>query len=223
MRSKDFVESYFDAWNHGDALGVADHLKPNGTYWDIPDHQTHSREQLIAHLSETFAHEDNHYDLIGEILTAKNSVAFQYMVTSSEQGKKDPDAWYGAEFVTLDGDAAIRIADYYDLSGAASTHPLLSLTSSEAFRHKYAKSGLSGEQTDVYKNRLTELMHSQSIYVTPDLTLPKLAAMVGCSVNHLSQAINSGFGMSFFDYLNMHRIEDAKKMLKQPMNSICPY
>jgi AraC-like DNA-binding protein len=38
---------------------------------------------------------------------------------------------------------------------------------------------------------------------------------VKCSVNHLSQAVNSGFGMSFFDFLNSYRIEEAKTMLSQ--------
>jgi AraC-like DNA-binding protein len=45
------------------------------------------------------------------------------------------------------------------------------------------------------------------------LTLPKLAQAVGCSVNNLSQVINSGFGTSFFDYLNCYRIEHARKLL----------
>lgn len=37
--------------------------------------------------------------------------------------------------------------------------------------------------------------------------------MVNCSVNHLSQAVNSGFNMSFFDFLNSYRIEEAKTIL----------
>ena len=45
--------------------------------------------------------------------------------------------------------------------------------------------------------------------------MPKLAGLVHCSVNHLSQAVNSGFGMNFFDFLNSYRIEEAKAMLKQ--------
>lgn len=58
-------------------------------------------------------------------------------------------------------------------------------------------------------------MHNQQAYLWPNLTLPKLADAVGCSANHLSQVINAGFGMSFFDYLNQHRIERAKTLLTQ--------
>ena len=56
-------------------------------------------------------------------------------------------------------------------------------------------------------------MQSQQAFLRSDLTLPKLAEAVDCSVNHLSQVINSGFGTSFFDYLNQHRIERARELL----------
>jgi hypothetical protein len=32
-----FVESYFDAWNHCDPQGVADHLTADGIYVDVPE------------------------------------------------------------------------------------------------------------------------------------------------------------------------------------------
>jgi AraC-like DNA-binding protein len=57
-------------------------------------------------------------------------------------------------------------------------------------------------------------MLEQQAYLRPDLTLPRLAAAVDCSVNHLSQVINAGIGMSFFDYLNHHRIQHAKTLLE---------
>ena len=60
---------------------------------------------------------------------------------------------------------------------------------------------------------MRHLVQSQQLFLRSDLTLPKLAETVGCSVNHLSQVINSGFGMSFFDYLNHHRIDHAKELL----------
>jgi AraC-like DNA-binding protein len=58
-------------------------------------------------------------------------------------------------------------------------------------------------------------MQSQQLFLSSDLTLPKLAQAVDCSINHLSQVINSGFGMSFFDYLNQFRIEHAKTLLSR--------
>jgi AraC-like DNA-binding protein len=58
-------------------------------------------------------------------------------------------------------------------------------------------------------------MESEKAYLRSDLTLPALADEVGCSVNHLSQVINSGFEMSFFDYVNNYRVRHAKELLLQ--------
>jgi len=198
-----FVESYFDAWNHHDARLVADHLTVDGTYCDIPDQQQHSRDELLATLTNFFASNNHRYELIGEILSGRDSVAFQYSVLSSDALE---NTFFGAEFVTFDGSGAIRILDYYNMPG---------LVSSSVFPKKYTKSGLNDTQIESYKRRLSDLMHIETVFLNPDLTLPVLAELVGCSVNHLSQVINSGFGISYFDYLNQHRVEYARHLLHQ--------
>ena len=58
-------------------------------------------------------------------------------------------------------------------------------------------------------------MVSERLYLRPDLTLPRLAQAIDCSVNHLSQVINAGFGVSFFDFVNHYRVEHAKRLLKE--------
>ena len=201
MHTAGFVESYFDAWNHHDARLVADHLTADGTYCDIPDQQQHSRDELLATLTNFFASNNHRYELIGEILSGRNSVAFQYSVSPSDTLE---NTFSGAEFVTFNGSGAIRILDYYNMPG---------LVSSSVFQQKYTKSGLSNSQIESYKRRLADLMHIETVFLNPDLTLPGLAELVGCSVNHLSQVINSGFGISYFDYLNQHRVEYARQLL----------
>lgn len=201
MRATEFVDSYFYAWNHRDARLVAGHLTNDGTYCDVPRNELHTREELTEKLVEFFDSHEQRYELLGEILTGTNSIAFQYRVSSPGVGA---DPFFGAEFVTLDGAEAVKIFDYYDVPGA-----------SLSYEQKYTKSGLSGAQMEKYKRRLESLMQFEKVYRRPNLTLPILAALVNCSVNHLSQVINSGFGVSFFDYLNIYRIEHAKHMLSQ--------
>lgn len=212
MHAAKFVESYIDAWNHSDPKGVAEHLVKNGIYCDIPANQQHSGDALVANLSEFFASGSHSYHLIGDVLSNELSIAFQYRMSSLDgQG----DDWFGAEFMTLKGDGAIKIADYYDPTYSIGAIGSGLVKSSNPPLQKYAKSGLDKEQLQRYTSRLAILMADKKIFLQPDLTLPKLAAMVGCSVNHLSQAVNSGFHMSFFDFLNSYRIEEAKLMLRQ--------
>ena len=215
MRATDFVESYFDAWNHRDPKGVADHLAANGIYRDIPENAQRSHDELITSLSEFFAENRHRYELIGEILTSDNSIAYQYRMNLFDStGKKElPLSYNGAEFMTLHGDAAITITDYYDSPDKDRPTELARIAKRKVQSHKYAKSGLSDEQLLEYKQRLDNIMESEQIYLRANITLPALAEIVNCSANHLSQVINSGFEMSFFDYLNRHRIEHARQLL----------
>ena len=202
MHATEFVESYMDAWNHRDPIGVADHLANDGVYRDIPQKFQNTHDELITTLIEFFSRYPHRYELIGEILASENTIAYQYrMCPTGDLGKSDSATSYcGAEFMTLNGDAAKTITDYYDM-------PV------EMHGQKYAKSGLTSDQLDDYKQRLDQIMRSQQAFLRSDLTLPRLAQAVGCSVNHLSQVINAGFGMSFFDYLNRYRIEHARELL----------
>lgn len=204
MRAAEFVESYFDAWNHRDPKGIADHLSADGVYRDMPENIQSSHDDLIISLRDFFSKFRHRYELVGEFLKGENTIAFQYRMFPFENDLKSekPIYYHGAEFIKLRGDAAMVITDYYD-------------TAIKAQVHKYAKSGLASDQILKHKQRLDQVMRLQKQYLSPDLTLPKLAQAVGCSVNHLSQVINSGFDTSFFDYLSRYRIEYAKKLLTQ--------
>ena len=215
MRATDFVDSYFAAWNHRDPKAVAEHLANDGIYCDIPENVQSSRDELIVSLNDIFSESRQRYELIGNILTSRNTIAFQYQICPPGKTGNGASAgpFRGAEFMTLHGDAAITITDYYDMPGVTRPTHLAELTSRNVRGPKYAKSGLSDEQLLAYKDRLEHFMHSQQAYLQSDLTLPRLAKAIDCSVNHLSQVINSGFGVSFFDYLNQFRIEHAEGLL----------
>ncbi len=215
MRTTEFVESYFDAWNHCDSKGVADHLTADGVYCDVPENEQRSHDELISFLNDFFSRYRHRYELIGDILRGRETIAFQYKVIPHGKAinTASPTAYRGAEFMTLHGDAAVTITDYYDIPGIGRASTPAQMNTGMVQTRKYAKSGLNSEQLADYKSRLERIMQSQKLFLKPDLTLPKLAQAVDCSVNHLSQVINAGFGMSFFDYLNQYRIEYARELL----------
>ena len=212
MRKSEFVESYFDAWNHSDPEAVANHLATDGVYRDIPENVQRSHSELIVSLNDFFTKFRHHYELVGEVAASNNTVAFQYRMFPLGKGKPRASAsgFRGAEFMTLHGDAATSIIDYYDVPGIPRSSTVARRRPQESRSGKYAKSGLNNQQLSEYKDRLEVIMQTHQAYLRTDLTLPNLASAIDCSVNHLSQVINSGFDMSFFDYLNQYRIEHAE-------------
>jgi AraC-like DNA-binding protein len=205
MSASKFVDSYFDAWNNRDPEGVAEHLSSDGTYRDVPENQQRSHNELIVTLKDFFSVYKHRYELIGSIMDGDNTIAFQYrMYPKEKHGINKPSISYrGAEFITLNGSRALTIVDYYDVPSNTETC-------------KYAKSGLTNGQLLEYKQRLDNAMRSRQLFLRPDMTLPILAQAVDCSVNQLSQVINAGFGMSFFDYINRFRIQFARDLLERP-------
>ncbi len=204
MRAEQFVASYIDAWNHHDPEAVADHLVDKGVYVDVPEHTERTRPELIQTLRSWFEQFPIRHEIIGDVMTGRDSVAYQYRALFPERLREQYgiESFCGVDIISLKGDGAVTITDYYDMPAAVSGN-------------KYAKSGLRDEQMIRYKRRLENTMKVDELYLDPNLTLPMLAEIIGCSVNHLSQVINAGFGVSFFDYLNRHRVQHAQKLLGQ--------
>jgi AraC-like DNA-binding protein len=90
-------------------------------------------------------------------------------------------------------------------------HPELLSTSEVSL--KYALSGANPEELTELGDRLEQLLNSERPYLDPDLSLAQLAAQLDSSNRHVSQLINTRFGMSFPAYMNYCRIQLASQKL----------
>jgi ligand-binding sensor domain-containing protein/AraC-like DNA-binding protein len=81
---------------------------------------------------------------------------------------------------------------------------------------KYSTVAMDGERMEKALAELHTLMEEEKAYLDPDLTLKKLAQRLKIHNNHLSRIINERFEMSFNNYVNRYRIEEAKERLADP-------
>lgn len=91
---------------------------------------------------------------------------------------------------------------------------------------------LNHEEEDLDKNtllndslhdlfdRIEKIMNSEFYYRGRDISLEKLAEVVGSNRTYTSKAINTYSGLSFTSYINKHRIEDAAKILSSVDNEM---
>lgn len=84
---------------------------------------------------------------------------------------------------------------------------------------KYQRSALDAETSALLLRELQALMADSKPFLDSKLTLLQLAGQLGVSPNYLSQTINQQTGSNFFDYVNSHRVEYAKKILSDPSRS----
>jgi AraC-like DNA-binding protein len=91
--------------------------------------------------------------------------------------------------------------------------PAESLAPVEVIEKKYERSSLTPERTEEYAARIRSFMAEHHPHLDAELTLPALAELLSIPPHHLSQIINAQFNSNFFDFVNMYRVEEAKRLL----------
>lgn len=85
-------------------------------------------------------------------------------------------------------------------------------------RKKYERSGISAAQSLEIQHRLAQIMKMEKLYREPALSLSMLAGKLSVHPNTLSQVINEREGKTFFEYVNVLRVEEFKRLIENPEN-----
>ncbi|MDC8103604.1 helix-turn-helix domain-containing protein [Chryseobacterium sp. B21-037] len=83
---------------------------------------------------------------------------------------------------------------------------------------KYQKSILNEASIQEIYTRLTSKMQSEQLFKDPEINLATLAGSIEVHPNTLSQVINTIEDKNFYDYINIQRIEEFKRIAILPEN-----
>lgn len=72
-----------------------------------------------------------------------------------------------------------------------------------------------GKDYDYIAKRLSECMEKEQLYLNPKVSIFDVARTVGTNKTYLSGYINGTLGMTFYDYINNYRIEEACTIIDQ--------
>ena len=86
------------------------------------------------------------------------------------------------------------------------------------FKLKYLNSGLTDSFSMELKNQLISLFENDKVYRESNLSLDDVAEKLGTTRHNISQVINEHFGMSFFNFINKHRIDEAIRILNNDIH-----
>jgi AraC-like DNA-binding protein len=81
---------------------------------------------------------------------------------------------------------------------------------------KYEKSTLQPDMVDIYVRKLHDIIGDKKPFTDSGLTLHQLAQMAAIPSYHLSQILNERLGQNFYDFINRHRIDEAKRRMVAP-------
>lgn len=85
---------------------------------------------------------------------------------------------------------------------------------------KYSHSSLKKEDANLINKKLIEFLINKKPYLEADLSLQKLAKLIGTKSHYLSQVINQNHHCSFHEFINKYRIEEAKRLLTKTVLKI---
>lgn len=80
---------------------------------------------------------------------------------------------------------------------------------------KYESSNLKNLNTNHLIQNLESLMIEEKLYRNENLTMGEIAKRLTVNNHQLSELLNSEMNISFYDYLNKFRVNEAKKLLEQ--------
>lgn len=78
---------------------------------------------------------------------------------------------------------------------------------------KYATSPVSKERMAQLITRIEHHLLEEKPWLNPKLSIGDLARALGVPSHHLSQALNEGMSVNFYDLINTYRIDEIKKRL----------
>ncbi len=84
---------------------------------------------------------------------------------------------------------------------------------------KYRRSNIDEETRARYLEGLRHLMAEEKAYRQTDLKLSNVAEQLGISRHHLSQVLNQDLGVSFYDFVNGYRVDEAAARLLDPASA----
>ena len=79
---------------------------------------------------------------------------------------------------------------------------------------KYGQTKLELNDYEKYKIQLNQFIAKEKPFLTPDLTLDDLSKKINIPQKHLSQTINTCYNLNFNNFINFHRVEEAKRLMK---------
>ncbi len=81
---------------------------------------------------------------------------------------------------------------------------------------KYKESPLDPLAAEECIKKLRYLVDIKKVYKDPEISLHSLAEKLSVSHHLLSQVLNEKLNRKFFDFINFHRVEEAKRILQGP-------
>lgn len=87
-------------------------------------------------------------------------------------------------------------------------------------KEKYITSALNQEKRNELMLKILDYMQNEKPYLNTDFNHKHLASQIGITPNQLSEVLSSNFEVNFYKFINIYRVNEAKKRLEDSKNNL---
>ena len=213
MEFEKFIDGYLAAWNAKDVHRLLKFFNKRASYYDAFWMEYVSGPNLAQYLRDAFEDENHWYERVGDVLLASNGVVCRYSASRRLGDAPGEFLFQGAEVFSFRDDKIITVSDYYCSPEEDDLREVALYAARHHGETRQAEAGLSALRALRFRRRLLDVVLDQQVYLDPTLNQSRLATLVGCSVEHLAQVIDSEFGTNFHNFVDRYRINHAKQIM----------
>ncbi|CAM1351791.1 helix-turn-helix domain-containing protein [Tenacibaculum ascidiaceicola] len=81
---------------------------------------------------------------------------------------------------------------------------------------QYKNSSLTEKDKDYYMKLILDYMETKKPYLDFEINQSELASKLSMSKHHLSEVLNLCFDQNFYQFINLYRVNEAQKIMKDP-------
>jgi AraC-like DNA-binding protein len=214
MDPERLADDYNDAWNSQDVGRVLALLDKRASYYDAFWMEYVSGRDLAKYLHDSFEDENHWYERVGDVIPVTNGIVSRYSARRHLGDGPGEHLFDGAEVLSLRDGKIVTVSDHYCSPAEKDLTELALYAARHHGETRQAEAGLSALRALRFRRRLLDVVRDHRAYLDPMLTQAGLAALVGCSVEHLAQVIDSEFGSNFHNFVDRYRIDHARQLLR---------
>ncbi len=211
MDKESLVEKYIAAWSRQSVTDLLALFHPGAAYYDAFWMETCVGKDLPKYFQDSFDEESEIFERVGDIIVTAHGVVFRYAAFTCPKGAEP--TYYGADVLTILRNKILTVSDHYCDPSRASLLELADLAASRHGQPSHTKGGVSAFKTALIKAELKKAIDVEKCFVDSTLNDVKLAELLDCSNDHLSQLIRRDYGTDIDSYLRQKRVEFAGELL----------